>query len=154
MVSRRLYWNMIVHTEKIEVRTEGHGHTQDLTQEAARWLKRVAADEGQLTVCVPGSTAAITTIEFEPGALRDLEEALERLAPSDREYHHDRRWGDGNGFSHLRAAVLGPSLTIPVAEGSMLLGTWQQVVLVECDVRDRRRSIVMSFVGTAAGGDS
>ncbi|MCK5377986.1 MAG: secondary thiamine-phosphate synthase enzyme YjbQ [Acidobacteria bacterium] len=145
---------MVVYTEQIEVQTEGHGHTLNLTQDAERWLKQVKAGEGQLTVCVPGSTAAITTIEFEPGALRDLEEAMERLAPSDVEYHHDRRWGDGNGFSHLRAAVLGPSVTIPVVEGLMLLGTWQQLVLVECDVRHRRRSIVMSFVGTATPGDA
>ncbi|MEN8163108.1 MAG: secondary thiamine-phosphate synthase enzyme YjbQ [Acidobacteriota bacterium] len=145
---------MIVHTEQIEVRTEGHGHILDLTQETALWLSRIKAGEGQLTLCVPGSTAAITTIEFEPGALQDLEEALERLAPSDVEYHHDRRWGDGNGFSHLGAAVLGPSVTIPVTGGRLLLGTWQQLVLVECDVRDRKRSIVMSFVGTADSGDS
>ncbi len=145
---------MVVHTEQIEIRTEGHGHTVDLTQETALWLSRIKAGEGQLVVCVPGSTAAITTIEFEPGALQDLEEALERLAPSDVEYHHDRRWGDGNGFSHLRAAVLGPSVTIPVTGGRMLLGTWQQLVLVECDVRDRRRTIVMSFVGTADSGNS
>ena len=144
---------MVVHTGHIEIQTEGHGHTLDLTREAERWLRQVKAAEGQLVVCVPGSTAAITTIEFEPGALQDLEEALERLAPSDVEYHHDRRWGDGNGFSHLRAAVLGPSVTVPVTEGHMLLGTWQQLVLVECDVRRRRRSITMSFVGTAASED-
>ena len=145
---------MVVHTEQIEVRTQGHGHTLDLTQEVAQWLGLIKAHDGQLTVFVPGSTAAITTIEFEPGALQDLEEALERFAPSDVEYHHDRRWGDGNGFSHLRAAVLGPSVTVPVTGGRVLLGTWQQVVLVECDVRDRTRSIVMSFVGTADSGDS
>ncbi|RLE29302.1 MAG: YjbQ family protein [Acidobacteria bacterium] len=145
---------MVVHTERIEVQTQGHGHTLDLTQESALWLNRIKAGDGQMTVFVPGSTAAMTTIEYEPGALQDLEEALERLAPSDVEYHHDRRWGDGNGFSHLRAAVLGPSLTIPVTNGRLLLGTWQQLVLVECDVRDRTRSIVMSFVGTADPGDS
>jgi len=145
---------MVVHTEQIEVRTQGHGHILDLTQESALLLSRVKARDGQLTVFVPGSTAAMTTIEYEPGALQDLEEALERLAPSDVEYHHDRRWGDGNGFSHLRAAVLGPSVTIPVTNGRMLLGTWQQLVLVECDVRDRTRSIVMSFVGTDDEEDS
>lgn len=145
---------MVVHTEQFNVRTEGHGHTLDLTQEVSLWLDRITAGEGQVTVCVPGSTAAITTIEFEPGALQDLEEALERLAPSDIEYHHDRRWGDGNGFSHLRAAILGPSLTIPVTGGHMLLGTWQQLVLVECDVRHRQRSVVMSFVGTNRSGDT
>ena len=144
---------MFVHTHQIDVQTEGHGHTLDLTDDVKLWLERVKAVEGQLTACVPGSTAAITTIEFEPGALRDLEEALERLAPSDVEYHHDRRWGDGNGFSHLRAAVLGPSLTIPVAKGQLLLGTWQQLVLVECDVRHRRRSVIVSFVGMTTAGD-
>ena len=144
---------MIVHTEHFDVRTEGHGHTLDLTREVTLWLAKIKACEGQVTVCVPGSTAAITTIEFEPGALQDLEEALERLAPSDVEYHHDRRWGDGNGFSHLRAAVLGPSVTVPVAKGHLLLGTWQQLVLVECDVRHRQRSIVLSFVGNETSGD-
>jgi secondary thiamine-phosphate synthase enzyme len=145
---------MLVHTTEIEVQTNGHGHTIDLTPEVEHWLRRLDAGEGQLTLFVPGSTAAITTIEYEPGALKDLEEALERLAPSDREYHHDRRWGDGNGFSHLRAAVLGPSIAVPVANGKVLLGTWQQLVLVECDVRDRRRSIIMSFVGTTTAGGS
>ncbi len=145
---------MIVHTGKIEVQTEGHGHTLDLTDTVGQWLDTIGATDGQLVVFVPGSTAAITTIEFEPGALQDLEEALEQLAPSDREYHHDLRWGDGNGFSHLRAAVLGPSLAIPVTGGLMQLGTWQQVVLVECDVRHRRRSVALSFVGTSDPGVS
>ena len=145
---------MLVHTTETEVQTNGHGHTIDLTSEVESWLRRLDAVEGQLILFVPGSTAAITTIEYEPGALEDLEEALERLAPSDREYHHDRRWGDGNGFSHLRAAVLGPSIAVPVANGKVLLGTWQQLVLVECDVRDRRRSIIMSFVGTTTAGGS
>jgi len=145
---------MVVHTTTVKIQTSGHGHTIDLTSTAQQWLQQVNVAQGQVTLFVPGSTAAITTIEYEPGALRDLEEALERLAPSNREYHHDRRWGDGNGFSHLRAAVLGPSITIPVAEGKMLLGTWQQLVLVECDVRDRRRSIIMSFVGTTTIGSS
>ncbi len=144
---------MFTSTQQLEVQTEGHGHTLDLTREIERWLGEIQAAEGQLVVCVPGSTAAITTIEFEPGALQDLEEALERMAPSDIEYHHDRRWGDGNGFSHLRAAVLGPSLAVPVNEGRMLLGTWQQLVLVECDVRHRHRSITLSFVGTNTSGD-
>ena len=145
---------MVVCSEQIEIQTQGHGHTLDLTEHVSLFLNRVVADEGQLVVCVPGSTAAITTIEFEPGALKDLEEALERIAPSDVEYHHDRRWGDGNGFSHLRAALIGPSLTVPVAQGRMLLGTWQQLVLVECDVRHRRRNLTLSFVGSSTQGDS
>ena len=106
-----------------------------------------------MTIFVPGSTAAVTTIEFEPGAVRDLGEALENIAPSGRSYHHDLRWGDGNGFSHLRAALLGPSLMVPVAEGRCVLGTWQQIVVVECDLRPRRRRVVFSFVGEVGVAD-
>jgi len=136
---------------EIELPTEGHGHIIDLTGEVTAWLGSIGATRGQVTVFVPGSTAAVTTIEFEPGALRDLNEALERLAPSDGSYHHDLRWGDGNGFSHLRAALLGPSLSIPVGAGDCVIGTWQQIVLVECDLRPRSRRVVLSFVGRADG---
>ena len=136
---------------EIELPTEGHGHIIDLTGEVTAWLGSIGATRGQVTVFVPGSTAAVTTIEFEPGALRDLNEALERLAPSDGSYHHDLRWGDGNGFSHLRAALLGPSLSIPVGAGGCVIGTWQQIVLVECDLRPRSRRVVLSFVGHADG---
>lgn len=138
---------MQVRHVELEIATDGHGHVVDLTGSVTEWLREAGAAEGTVTVFVPGSTAAVTTIEFEPGAVRDLDEALERLAPSDREYHHDRRWGDGNGFSHLRAAVLGPSLTVPVASGRCVLGTWQQVVLVECDNRPRQRRVTMTFSG-------
>ena len=136
----------VIHHE-LELASDGHGHVYDLTDEVVAWLGSIAAVEGQLTVFVPGSTAVITTIEFEPGAVQDLVEALEQLAPSDRSYHHDLRWGDGNGFSHLRAALLGPSLTVPVTRGGCVLGTWQQIVLVECDLAPRRRRVVLSFVG-------
>ncbi len=131
----------------LQIRTSGHGDVHDLTPSIAEWLAGSGAREGLVTVFVPGSTAAVTTIEFEPGALADLEEALERVAPSDRSYHHDRRWGDGNGFSHLRAALLGPSVTVPVTGGRPVTGTWQQVVLVECDNRPRDRRVVLTFVG-------
>ena len=134
---------------ELELETEGHGHTVDLTGEVSSWLDAIDAREGLLNVFVPGSTAAVTTIEYESGALRDLDEALERLAPSGQTYHHDRRWGDGNGFSHLRAALLGPSIAVPVAGGRAVLGTWQQIVLVECDNRPRRRRLVMTFAGVA-----
>ena len=136
----------VIHHE-LELASDGHGHVYDLTDEVVAWLGSIAAVEGQLTVFVPGSTAVITTIEFEPGAVQDLVEALEQLAPSDRSYHHDLRWGDGNGFSHLRAALLGPSLTVPVTRGRCVLGAWQQIVLVECDLAPRRRRVVLSFVG-------
>ena len=137
---------LVVHTE-LSLETTGRGQVLDLSTAIKEWLGTTAAVDGQLTVFVPGSTAAVTTIEYEPGALKDLDEALEAIAPSSRTYHHDQRWGDGNGFSHLRAALLGPSLTIPVVDGRCTLGTWQQVILVDCDNRDRRRRVVLSFVG-------
>jgi secondary thiamine-phosphate synthase enzyme len=136
----------VVHHE-ITLESGGHGHVYDLTDHVAAWLESTAALEGQVTVHVPGSTASVTTIEYESGAVRDLVEALEKIAPSDRSYHHDRRWGDGNGFSHLRAALMGPSITVPVTEGRCVLGTWQQIVLVECDLHPRERRVVMTFVG-------
>ena len=139
---------MAVLYTRLEMATEGHGQVLDLTVELRAWLSSVEAQDGQLTVFVPGSTAAVTTIEFEPGAVRDLDRALEAIAPSHGEYHHDLRWGDGNGFSHLRAALIGPSVTVPVIGGDPILGTWQQVVLVECDLAPRARRIVFSFVGT------
>lgn len=142
---------MEVLQHEFEIPSEGHGHVYDLSEPVTRWMAEIAASDGQLTVFVPGSTAVVTTIEFEPGAVRDLVEALEQIAPSDRPYHHDRRWGDGNGFSHLRAALLGPSLTVPVADGRCITGTWQQIVLVECDLAPRRRRVVLSFVGNCAG---
>ena len=144
---------MQVQHNEMTIDSEGHGHTYDLTESVAVWLDSISATAGQVTVFVPGSTGAVTTIEYEPGALRDLGEALEAIAPSDRSYHHDLRWGDGNGFSHLRAALMGPSLTVPVAAGRCVLGTWQQIVLVECDLHPRRRRVVLSFVGDRAGSD-
>jgi len=138
---------------EMTIASEGHGHTYDLTESVAVWLESISSTTGQVTVFVPGSTAAVTTIEYEPGALRDLHEALDDIAPADRSYYHDLRWGDGNGFSHLRAALLGPSLTVPVASGHCILGTWQQIVLVECDLHPRRRRVVLSYVGDREGAE-
>ena len=138
---------MQVKTGYVEVKTSGHGHVIDLTADVNSWLVSIGAVEGQLTVFNRGSTAAITTIEYETGAVKDLDVALEAIAPVGPTYHHDARWGDGNGFSHLRAALLGPSLTVPVVDGEPTLGTWQQIILVECDNRARKRSVVVSFVG-------
>ena len=139
----------MVVTVSLSVSTEGQCDLKEITREVGEAIEASGMTGGIVTVFVPGATGGVTTIEFEPGALRDLEEALERIAPSTREYHHDRRWGDGNGFSHLRAALLGPSLGVPVLDGKPLLGTWQQIVLVECDVRSRRRTVVLSFVGSS-----
>jgi secondary thiamine-phosphate synthase enzyme len=140
----------VIHHE-LTFSTSGHGHTLNLSDDLTTWLGDSGVREGTVTVFTPGSTAAVTTIEFEPGALRDLQEALERIAPSGPEYHHDARWGDGNGFSHLRAALLGPSVTLPVSDGRPVLGTWQQVVVVECDLNPRRRRVVFTFVGECRG---
>ena len=138
---------MTVRHHELRLTTTGHGQVVDLTDDLGRWLAEIRAAEGVATVFVPGSTAAVTTLELEEGCVRDLEEALERVAPSDRPYHHDRRWGDGNGFSHLRAALLGPSLTVPFVGGRMTLGTWQQVLFIDFDVRPRRRQLVVQIIG-------
>lgn len=144
---------MFVQQHEVAFHTQGRGTVVDLSQGVAGWLREIGAGQGQLTVFVPGSTAAVTTIEYEEGCVADLEEALERIAPSDRGYHHDRRWGDGNGFSHLRAALLGPSLVVPVVAGRCCLGTWQQIVLVDCDARPRERRVLYSFVGSQDRGE-
>jgi secondary thiamine-phosphate synthase enzyme len=102
---------------------------------------------GIAVLFVPGSTAGLTTIEYEPGLLADLPEAFERVAPTDKSYHHDQRWGDGNGHAHIRAALIGPSLTVPFSDGRLLLGTWQQIVLLDFDNRPRQRKIAMQLLG-------
>jgi secondary thiamine-phosphate synthase enzyme len=132
---------------RIEVQTEGDGTIFDLTGAIEGFLAAKRGYAGILTAFVPGSTAGITTIEYESGALEDLRRAISEIAPRGPEYAHDRRWGDGNGFSHVRAALLGPSLSIPVEGGRPALGTWQQVVLCDFDNRPRSRTIVLQFVG-------
>jgi secondary thiamine-phosphate synthase enzyme len=110
-------------------------------------LAGIAMKDGQVMVFIPGSTAGVTTIEYEPGALKDLKEAFERLISRNMDYEHNRRWGDGNGFSHVRAALCKASLTVPFADRRLLLGTWQQIVVVDFDSRPRRRSIILQFMG-------
>jgi secondary thiamine-phosphate synthase enzyme len=129
------------------VATQGFNDIHDITRRVAEIVKRAKLANGILTVFVPGSTAGVTTIEYEDGALADLRKAIERLAPEGIHYDHDRRWGDGNGFSHVRAALLGPSLSVPVANGKLQLGTWQQIVLVDFDNRSRQRDVVVQIVG-------
>jgi secondary thiamine-phosphate synthase enzyme len=119
----------------------------DLTPQVINEVSTSEIFNGGVTLFVPGSTAALTTIEYESGVLRDLKDAIERMAPQDLVYEHDRRWGDGNGYSHVRAALVGPSLQIPLVEGDLLLGTWQQVVLIDFDNRPRIRKIVMQVQG-------
>jgi secondary thiamine-phosphate synthase enzyme len=141
----------LLRTEKIVVDTRGNADVVDLTEEVGGLVARAGLEEGSVLVFVSGSTAALTTIEHEPGLLRDLPELLDRLVPADRRYHHDDTWHDGNGHSHLRASLIGPSLTVPVAQGRLLLGTWQQVVLVDLDNRPRHRELVVQLRGRVRG---
>lgn len=142
---------MKVHQTTISLATQGNLDMHDLTAQVAEIVARTEIGSGLATIFVPGSTGGLTTIEFEAGALADLRRALERLAPADLEYAHDRRWGDGNGHSHVRAALLGPDLQVPVTGGRLCLGTWQQIVFVDCDNRPRRREIVVQVIGNEKG---
>ncbi len=119
----------------------------DITTDVREFVRASGISEGQLLVFVPGSTAAVTTIEYETGVVEDLVHAIERLIPSDIPYKHDARWGDGNGYSHVRAAFLKPSLTVPVWSGEMILGTWQQIVLIDFDNKPRKRTVVLHLMG-------
>ena len=139
---------MKIHTSRVSVSTRGFTDFHDLTERVEKILVDSGVTEGTATVFVPGSTAGVTTIEFESGALEDLKEAIERIAPGDIPYRHDARWGDGNGFAHVRAALLGPSLSVPVSGGRLLLGTWQQILLVDFDNRERKREVVVQVAGT------
>jgi secondary thiamine-phosphate synthase enzyme len=134
-------------TFTLEVKTTDSTDILDLTAAVAARVKETGVTEGLLTLFISGSTAALTTIEFESGVVNDLRAAIERLFPPDIPYEHDRRWGDGNGYAHVRAAFLKPSLSIPLAGGRLQLGTWQQIVLLDFDNRPRQRSIQGQVIG-------
>ncbi len=138
---------MAVVTRFIEKKTAGFTDIHDLTPEVAELVRDSGINDGIVTVFVPGSTGGITTIEYEPGLKRDLPEALDKIAPMNKTYHHDATWGDGNGFAHVRAAFIGPSLTVPFSDGRLHLGTWQQIVLLDFDNRSRHRRIVVQIMG-------
>jgi secondary thiamine-phosphate synthase enzyme len=138
---------MAVRTYREQVKTRGETEVLDITQLAAQALQRSGLKEGVIHVFVPGSTAAVTTIEFESGAVQDLCAALDRLAPKSVHYRHDRQWGDGNGYSHVRAALLKPGLAVPFEEARLLLGTWQQLILIDFDNRPRTREIIFQILG-------
>ncbi len=135
------------HQEEIRVETRRHGGMYDLTSEVAGVVQRSGIRTGLLHVFNVGSTGAIGTIEFEPGLQEDLPAILDKLIPESRSYGHERTWHDGNGHSHLQATMLGPSLTVPVTDSQPVLGTWQQVFHLECDVRPRSREIVVTVTG-------
>ena len=139
---------MNVHSDTLQFDSRGFTDIHDLTAPVESFLQQAAQSEGLLCVSVPGSTAGITTIEYESGALEDFKAAIERLAPRVIGYAHGRRWGDGNGFSHVRAAMLGPSISIPVSEGKARLGTWQQIILVDFDNRPRTRTVLLQLIGS------
>jgi len=138
---------MPVKTGSISLNTRGNTDIGDITKELERLVVESGLKSGTLTVFCPSSTSGLTTVEFEPGAVADLKRMFEELAPSGRDYAHNATWDDGNGHSHMRASLLGPSLTIPFVEKTLTLGTWQQVVHVDFDIRPRRRELVVQIVG-------
>ncbi len=138
---------MAVHTVEIPCRTRGHGDMQDLTPAVQRAVAESGLLAGTVTLFVPGSTAGLTTIEFEPGAVSDFQRLFDEVAPPDREYRHHLRWGDDNGHAHVRAALLGPSLTVPFTGARLALGTWQQIILCDFDTRGRDRTVVAQLLG-------
>jgi secondary thiamine-phosphate synthase enzyme len=137
----------MVLSDTISLSTKGFTDIQDITPSVSAIVTRSKIKNGTVTVFCPGSTGAVTTIEYEGGVLEDLKKAIARIAPPNIPYAHDQRWGDGNGFSHVRAALLGPSLTVPILRGSLALGTWQQIVFIDFDNRGRRRNIVVQVMG-------
>jgi secondary thiamine-phosphate synthase enzyme len=137
----------MVRSHNFRVDTRGQGDAHDITRRVNDAVAKTGIRDGLVSVFVVGSTAAITSIEFEPGAIADFNGLFERLAPRDAEYRHHVRWGDDNGSGHVRAALLGPSITVPLVDGSLTLGTWQQIMLLEFDTRDRHRDIVVQVIG-------
>ena len=137
----------MVHQDQIGLQTTGHRDIHDVTEEVARIVTASGIRTGMAHVFNVGSTGSIGTIEFEPGLQSDLPDMLDRLIPPSRSYGHELAWHDGNGHSHLQATLLGPSLTVPVAEGRLALGTWQHIFHLECDVKARRRTIMVTVTG-------
>ncbi len=138
---------MAVERHSIELKAQGFGDIIDITDKVQRAVSKTKVDTGIASVFVSGSTGAVTTIEYDSGLVQDMKEAFERLASEHVEYHHNLTWGDGNGFSHVRAALLGPSLTVPVSGGSLQLGTWQQIVFIDFDNGPRSRSLSVTVIG-------
>ena len=138
---------MIINNSVITLHSTAGTDIFDITDSVRSEVASSGIKEGSITLFIPGSTAALTTIEYESGVINDLRNAIERIAPSDIYYEHDKRWGDGNGYSHVRAALLGPSLHIPIVRGNITLGTWQQIVVLDFDNRPRRRKVILQIMG-------
>ncbi len=137
----------MLYKDVINLETKGEMDIVDITHEVQKIVEESGIKDGIACVFCPGSTGAITTIEYEDGLLYDLPNALEKIAPKNAYYKHEERWHDGNGHSHVRASIIGPSLTVPIENGRLILGTWQQIVFVECDIRPRSRKIIVHIVG-------
>jgi len=137
----------MVHQQRFTFQTHGHRHMHDITDEVAAVVKAAGIQTGVAAVFSLGSTSAVSVVEFEPGLVRDVPEMFDRLIPPGRDYGHEQAWHDGNGHSHLQATLLGPSLSVPITGGEMVLGTWQQIFHLECDVRPRERTVVVTVIG-------
>ena len=138
---------MKVISDSISISTQGFSDMKDLTSEVTKKLSDSGLQNGIVNLFVPGSTGGLTTIEYESGLVEDFSELMEKIIPGNVTYHHDARWGDGNGFSHVRASLLGPSLNVPFSSGALNLGTWQQIVFLDFDNRSRSRTILLQFMG-------
>ncbi len=138
---------MAVVTRELHLDTGGNAEIHEITGPIREALAETGLEAGIVTVFVPGATGGLTTVEYEPGLVRDLTELWERLAPEERTYHHNEKWHDGNGHSHVRASLLGPSLTVPFVAGELTLGTWQQVIFIDFDARARSRRLVLQYMG-------
>jgi len=138
---------MAVITKQIKISSKSENDIIDITEQVANAISESGISNGTITVFVSGSTGAITTIEYEPGLVNDFPEMLSRIAPDDINYEHEQRWHDGNSRSHVKASLVGPSLTVPFKDGQLLLGTWQQIVFLELDTRARTRNLVLQIIG-------
>jgi secondary thiamine-phosphate synthase enzyme len=141
----------MTYSETISLSTKGFSDVIDITDRVDSVVRHSKIEDGLVTVFCPGSTGAVTTIEYETGVLKDLQRVLEKIVPSNIPYEHDKRWGDGNGFSHVRAALMKSSFSIPLIQGKLTLGTWQQIVFIDFDNRRRERNLVVQIVGEQGG---
>jgi secondary thiamine-phosphate synthase enzyme len=146
-INRGDWYQIVSYQHQILITTKGHGDMHDLTGQVAAIVTSAGIRTGTVNIFNVGSTAAVGTIEFEPGLQHDLPAILDKLIPPSRQYGHEQAWHDGNGHSHLQATLLGPSVTVPIAEGKLVLGTWQQIFHLECDIRGRQRTVVVTVVG-------
>lgn len=138
---------MAITTRRLGLKTKGHCDIVNITSEVAKEVAESGINNGTITLFMVGSTAAVTTIEFEPGLIADFQSMWDRVIPKDIPYRHDRAWGEGNGFAHVRASFLGASLVIPVVNRTLTLGTWQQIILVDFDNRPRSREVILQLMG-------